>query len=449
MLKILEVLHDTVWGIPALVLMIGVGLYLSIISGVPQICFFPRALKGLFHKTDISDGTVTPLQALCTALGTTVGTGNLIGVAGAICLGGPGAIFWMWVCGLLGMATKYAEVTLAVRYRTRCGNEFVGGPMYMIRDGLGRHWQWLAVIYAFLGIFAAFGVGNATQINAVISGINILQDSFGIASSKLINLTVGVVIAVILGALLYGGATRIGKVAEKMIPFFSAGYLLLCVGTLIWRADRVLVAFSEIFIGAWNPEAVTGGIIGSLFMCLRIGCARGIFSNEAGMGTASIAHASAKVKHPVEQGMMGLLEVFIDTILICTLTALTILCSDVLIPYGEDQGAILLNKAFCTVYGQWASVVLTMLISAFAFATVLGWGLYGNCFGTFLFGPDVRNFFIWIQMGAVILGAVLDTSSVWSLAETVNGMMAIPNLIALAALGPELRRLSIEYKRGG
>ena len=451
MTKFLSDLNAIVWGVPALVLILGVGLYLSLRLGFVQLALFPRALGEFFAKLrpGKKTGGVSPFQALCTDLAATVGTGNLVGVAGAICLGGPGAIFWMWVCALLGMATKFAEVTLAVRYRVRAKDGFVGGPMYVITRGLGKRYSWLAAVYCLFGIIAAFGVGNATQINAVISGVNGVLTRFGGEETRMGNLVMGIVLAALVGTLLLGGARRVGAAAERLVPLVSGIYILMCFGVLLVRFRQLPAAFRAIVEGAFSPRAVTGGMLGSAFQALRVGCSRGVFTNEAGMGTASIAHASAEVAHPAEQGLMGIMEVFLDTIVICTLTALVILVSGISIPYGLDAGGELTTSAFNAIYGEGAAVVIALSLICFAVATVLGWGLYGARCAQFLFGPGVWRWFVLAQTVAVILGSVLDTGTVWLLAETVNGLMAIPNLIALAALTPELVRLTKEYKKSG
>lgn len=452
MMHALNAFHDLVWGAPGLVLILGTGIYLTLITGFAQVRLFPGAVRrfaGMFRGSKEKKNGISPFQALCTALAATVGTGNLVGVAGAICLGGPGAIFWMWVCGLVGMATKFAEATLAVRFRVRRGAEFVGGPMYMIRQGMGKRFHFLAGIYSFLGVIAAFGVGNATQINAVVTGINNVLTRFGGQASTRGNLFIGLALAVLVGASLLGGAKRIGQTAEKLVPFASMCYIVLCAVLLALRADAVPGAFQAIIRGALSPRAVTGGAIGSAFRALSVGCSRGVFTNEAGMGTASIAHASAEVSHPAEQGLMGIMEVFLDTIVICTMTALAILCSGVSIPYGEDVGGDLTTAAFTAVLGDWVSLFLSMFLTCFAFATVLGWGLYGARCGEYLFGPGAWKGFAVVQTVAVVLAAVMKTETVWQLAETVNGLMAIPNLIALLWLSPELKQLTKEYIHGG
>lgn len=450
MLHFIEKLNKLVWGLPALVLILGVGISISMATGFAQFRFFPKALRVFirpFLKKESREGR-SQYQALCTALAATVGTGNLAGVAGAIALGGPGAIFWMWVCGILGMATKFAEASLAVRYRrVNEAGDTVGGPMYMIRSSMGPRWHWLAGIYCFFGVVASFGVGNATQINTVIGGINSTLVAFGAQGSWGSNLLIGVLIALLLLVMLTGGGRRIGGVAEKLVPFASLIYILLCVGVLMMRASRIPDAFRQILTGAFTPSAVTGGVIGSLFIALRVGAARGVFTNEAGMGTASIAHAGADVAHPVDQGLMGIMEVFIDTLVICTMTALVILCSGIRIPYGIDAGIQLTTQAFVSVYGDWVSLLITGSLCLFALATVLGWGLYGIRCAQYLFGERAWKPFVYLQSGMVIVGAMLNTGTLWLLAETVNGLMAIPNLIVLAHLVPELKLLVRGYQK--
>ena len=450
MTKYIDGLNRIVWGAPALVLIVGVGLYLSLRLRFAQLTLFPGAWRrfvAMLRPGRKSEDGVTPFQALCTALAATVGTGNIVGVAGAICLGGPGAIFWMWVCGVLGMVTKYAEVTLALRYRVKTPAGWIGGPMYVITQGLGAKFSPMAVAYCLFGVIASFGVGNATQINAVISGVNDVVTRFGGEQTKLGNLVMGLVLAALVGAMLLGGARRIGIVAERLVPFISAAYILLCGVVLALRWREVPAAFASIAAGAFSPRAVTGGTLGSAYQALRVGCSRGVFTNEAGMGTASIAHASAEVSHPAEQGLMGIMEVFLDTILICTLTALVILVSGVAIPYGKDVGVELTTKAFATVYGDFAPIFIAVSLICFAFATVLGWGLYGARCAQFLFGARAWKLFVAAQMAAVVAGACLQTGVVWSAAETVNGLMAIPNLTALAILTPEVVRLTKEYRK--
>ncbi len=447
MTKILSDLHATVWGIPTLVLILGLGLYLSIRTGFCQLRFLGAAFRQVFSRKAVSeDGTVSPFRALCTALAATVGTGNLAGVAGAIALGGPGAVFWIWISGLLGMVTKFAEATLAIRYRSRTDHgEYVGGPMYMIRQGMGKRLQFLAPVYCFFGIVAAFGVGNATQINALLDSIKGAAAWLGVSMDRKACLWLSLAIALLLGMLLLGGGKRVGAAAEKLVPFASGGYVLMCIGVLSVCRESVPGAFAAIFQGAFAPKAVTGGMIGAWSTTLRIGISRGVFTNEAGMGTAAIAHGSAQVEHPVQQGMMGILEVFLDTIVICTLTALVILSSGIAIPYGVDEGVALTGRAFSSVCGGWALVVIALFLALFALATVLGWGLYGARCAEFLFGSKVLRSFVVLQMATVVLSAALNTGIIWLLADIVNGLMSIPNLITLAVLSGELIRLTRSY----
>lgn len=450
--EILESINRFVWGIPALVLILGVGIYLTVCTRFAQIRMFPRAISS-FIKQLISKGEcnncTSPYQALCTALAATVGTGNLAGVAGAIAIGGPGSIFWMWVCALFGMVTKFAEATLAVRYRERNQNgEYVGGPMYIIRNGMGKKWTWLASIYCFFAVVASFGVGNATQINAVIGGINSVIQAYGGQQQFIIDLAIGIGLAILITLILLGGAKRIGMIAEKLVPFASVAYLLLGAVVLVARAQMIPDALSSIICGAISPRAVTGGMLGSAFTALRVGASRGVFTNEAGMGTAAIAHASAQVKHPVQQGLLGIIEVFLDTIVICTMTALVILCSGVTIPYGTDTGVTLTTQAFSAFFGDWVSIPIALSLCCFAIATILGWGLYGARSAQYLFGDKAWRSFVYIQAVTVVIGAILGTGTVWMLSEIVNGLMAIPNLIALAWLAPEVTLLTKEYING-
>lgn len=449
--EILEKINNFIWGVPALFLILGVGIYLTFRTRCIQIRLLPKALRtflSAFKRKRTKDNDVTPFRALCTALAATVGTGNLVGVAGAISIGGPGSVFWMWISALLGMVTKFAEAVLSIVYRVKNKNgEFIGGPMYMIQNGMGRRWKWLAVLYAFFGVIAAFGVGNATQINAVIGGINNTIIAFGGKATTIGNLLIGVVLAITIGFILLGGAKRIGAIVEIIVPFASLAYIILGLGVLIVHYQRIPGAFSEIFHGAFTPQAVTGGAIGSTIQALKVGTRRGVFTNEAGMGTASIAHSAANTSHPVEQGLMGIVEVFVDTIVICTITALVILCSNMVIPYGSDTGVELTSQAFASVYGDWVNIFLAVALSSFAIATVLGWGFYGIRCAQYLFGQRASKVFAWLQITMVLLGAILKTGTVWIFAEIVNGLMAIPNLIVLVFLTPELIRQINDYNR--
>lgn len=442
----LDSINQVVWGVPTLVLILGVGVFLSVKNGFPQLTLFPEACRVFFRRFR-GRGNASSYQSLCTALAATVGTGNLAGVAGALAIGGPGAIFWMWCSGFLGMATKYAEATLSIRYRRRdsAGN-FHGGPMHMIRFGLGKRYHWLSYVYCFLGVVAAFGVGNATQVNTVICGINQAIASFGGGETESGNLLMGIGLAVLVSTLLLGGVKRIGNTAEKLVPFAAGVYIILGLLVLLIHVDRIPHAFVAIFQGAFSPKAITGGVVGSLLTSLRIGVSRGVFTNEAGMGTAAIAHSNAQVSHPVQQGLMGIIEVFLDTIVICTLTALVILCSGVQIPYGTDPGINLTGVAFSSTLGDWISVIIAVALCCFAFATILGWGMYGARCAQFLLGDAAWKPFAILQGIIVVFSAILQTETVWLLSEIFNGLMAIPNLLALVALSPELGRLTKEFR---
>ena len=440
--QIISAINNVVWGVPALIMILGTGAKLSIATGFAQLRLFPLTVRTFFQKLRApkTEG-VSPYQALCTALAATVGTGNIAGVAGAIALGGPGSIFWMWICAIFGMVTKFAEATLAVYYRKKDGDGFVGGPMYVIEEGLGKRWRWLGKLYCFFGVVAALGVGNATQINAVIGGSRDVLQYFGKTGTSTGDLCIGAVAAMILLSVLLGGAQRIGRFAEGLVPFAAVAYLVLCLGALACTADRIPDAITQIFVGAFSPQAVTGGVLGSAFASLRVGVARGVFTNEAGMGTAGIAHGSAQVRHPVEQGLMGIMEVFLDTIVICTMTALVILCCGADIPYGTDMGVRLTTGAFANTYGSWVSIPISLFLCCFAFATMIGWGLYGIRCAEYLFGKTAWKTFAVIQAVVLVVSTLLKTETIWSLAEAVNGLMAIPNLIALWLLCPQLKKL--------
>lgn len=447
-MNLLEKINQFVWGMPALLLIVGVGVFLTVLTGFPQLRFFPKALKHFWRsiRSSRSDGSHSQKKALFTALAATVGTGNIIGVAGAIILGGPGAVFWMWLCAFLGMATKFAEATLAVRYRKKDNTgACTGGPMYMIKNGLGRRWNWLAVCYCIFGLVASFGVGNATQVNACITGVNALFLFAGIEQTYLGNLIIGGLIAVAVAAVLFGGAKRIGEVAESLVPFAAVAYILLCAVALILNYTRIPTAFALIVKGAFSPKAATGGMLGSAFCALRVGASRGTFTNEAGMGTASIAHANADVSHPVEQGLMGIVEVFLDTICICTLTALVILCSEIRISYGIAGDGSLTADAFVNCLGEWTAIPLALSVICFGIATIFGWSLYGGRCAQFLFGDDSWKWYALVQTAITALSAAAGSETVWLFSEILNGLMAVPNLIVLVLLSPELKRLIKTY----
>ena len=389
MLKTIEMINTAVnnfiWGVPAMICIIGVGLYLSFRTRFIQIRKFKYALKNtvgrMFRKQDASDGALTPFQAVCTALAATVGTGNIAGVAGAIAIGGPGAVFWMWISALLGMCTKFSEVTLAVHFREKnTHGDWVGGPMYYIKNGLAKHWHWLAAAFSAFGVLTVFGTGNATQVNTITTAIDSALLNFHLISDSAVgtlNLVIGILIALAVALVLLGGIKRIGRVTEKLVPFMAVLYIILALGVVLLNLNRVPGVFGAILSGAFKPAAVTGGIVGSFFTSMKKGVARGIFSNEAGLGTGSIAHACADTREPVKQGLFGIFEVFADTIIICTLTALVILCSGTAVHYGSAAGAELTISGFTATYGSWASVFTAVALCCFAFSTIIGWGLYG------------------------------------------------------------------------
>lgn len=457
MLQLIETINSAVnnfiWGVPAMICIFGVGLYLSLRTRFLQIRKFPYAIRTtigrMFRKKDASDGAITPFQAVCTALAATVGTGNIAGVAGAIAIGGPGAVFWMWISALLGMCTKFAEVTLAVFYREKNANgELVGGPMYYIKNGLGKKWHFLAYLFAAFGVLTVFGTGNATQVNTITTAINSALMNYHVISEKsvsLSNLIQGIIIAALVALILLGGVKRIAQVTEKLVPFMALFYIILALGVILLNINTIPSVFVSIFKGAFRPSAVTGGIVGSMIMSVKKGVSRGIFSNEAGLGTGSIAHACADTRKPVKQGMFGIFEVFTDTIVICTLTALVILCSGTSIAYGQAAGAELTISGFTATYGNWVSLFTALAMCCFAFSTILGWGLYGARCIEFLFSEKITKYFMAAYSLVAILGATANLGLMWSIAETFNGLMAIPNLIALFLLSGKVAELTKEY----
>lgn len=451
-----NVVNNFIWGVPAMICIIGVGLYLSICTGFLQIRKFPYAMKvtfgRMFKKKEASDGALTPFQAVCTALAATVGTGNVAGVAGAIAIGGPGAIFWMWISALLGMCTKFAEVTLAVHFReTNRDGELVGGPMYYIKNGLGKQWRWLAYLFSAFGVLTVFGTGNATQVNTITTAIDTALFNFHIISEDMastLNLIIGVVLAALIALILLGGIKRIGQVTEKLVPFMAVMYVILAIGVVVINFRNLPTVFGSIFEGAFHPASVTGGVVGSLFMSMKKGVSRGIFSNEAGLGTGSIAHACADTRKPVKQGFFGIFEVFVDTIIICTLTALVILCSGVPIGYGAAAGAELTISGFTATYGGWVSIFTAVAMCCFAFSTIIGWGLYGTRCIEFIFGSRVNKPFMLVYSLVAIVGATMNLGLLWSIAETFNGLMVIPNLLAVFLLSGVVVRMVKDYFNG-
>ena len=448
--------NNFIWGVPAMICIIGVGLYLSIRTNFLQIRKFPYAMKitlgRMLKKREASDGALTPFQAVCTALAATVGTGNVAGVAGAIAIGGPGAVFWMWISALLGMCTKFSEVTLAVHFRERNKEgDYVGGPMYYIKNGLKKHWHWLAYLFSAFGVLTVFGTGNATQVNTITTAIDSALYNYNLLSedgAATLNLVIGIVLAVLIALILLGGIKRIGQVTEKLVPFMAIMYILLAVGVVVVHIGSIPTVFSSIIRGAFDPAAVTGGAVGSFFMSMKKGVSRGIFSNEAGLGTGSIAHACADTRKPVKQGFFGIFEVFVDTIVICTLTALVILCSGVPVGYGAAAGAELTISGFTSVYGGWVSIFTAVAMCCFAFSTIIGWGLYGTRCIEFLFGSRANKPFMLLYSLVAIVGATMNLGLMWSIAETLNGLMVIPNLIAVFLLSGVVVKMVKDYFDG-
>ena len=451
-----SVINDFIWGVPAMICIIGVGLYLSIRTGFLQIRKFGYAIQTtigrMFRKKEASDGALTPFQAVCTALAATVGTGNIAGVAGAIAIGGPGAVFWMWISAILGMCTKFFEVTLAVHFRERnAEGDLVGGPMYYIKNGLGKNWRWLAYLFAGFGVLTVFGTGNATQVNTITTAIDSALLNYHVISTDTVpvmNWIIGIAITILVGLILLGGVKRIGQVTERLVPFMAVFYIVLALGVVVFHFQNIPAVFASIFEGAFHPSAVTGGVIGSFFLSMKKGVSRGIFSNEAGLGTGSIAHACADTRKPVKQGLFGIFEVFADTIVICTLTALVILCSGVSVTYGEAAGAELTIAGFTATYGNWVSIFTAVAMCCFAFSTILGWGLYGARCIEFLFDAKVIKPFMVAYSLVAILGATVELGLLWSIAETFNGLMAIPNLIAVFLLSGTVVKMTKEYFAG-
>ena len=414
----------------------------------------------IFSTQTAGAGEVTPFQAVTTALAATVGTGNIAGVTGAIAVGGPGAVFWMWVSALFGMVTKYAEVVLAVRYRERnAKGDWVGGPMYYIKNGLGEKMKWLAVVFSVLGALAAFGIGNMTQINTIAGSINTAINSFGgtldmvdLFGTRIpvSSLVIGVITAAIVALVLFGGIKRIGSVTEKMVPLMAAIYIVASLIVVFTNVDALGSIMVSIFRGAFTPDAALGGAFGITIMTtIQKGVGRGVFSNEAGLGSAPMAHAASSETDPVKQGLYGIFEVFADTIVICTLTAFMLLCgvqNGVQIQWGQSAGTELISASFATVLGTRAgSLIVAVGITLFALSTILSWSLYGSRCCEFLFGSKSVVFYQILFIAAIVIGATMELELVWNIADTLNGFMAIPNLVALLGLSGVVIRLTREH----
>jgi AGCS family alanine or glycine:cation symporter len=437
-------LNDFAWMYTFLPCAILGGLYLTIRNGGIQFTRFGYAMKNtvgkMFSKQEAGEGAVTPVQAVTTALSATVGTGNIVGTSQAIALGGYGAVFWLWLAALVGMITKYSEIVLAVKYRERdAKGDWVGGPMYYISKGLGKNWKWLACLFAGFAALASFGIGNMSQVNSITDSVINAVTSFTAvspAAEQTLKWSIGIVLAVLVAVILIGGIKRIGAVTEKLIPFMSIFYILFTVIVLAAHITSVPDAFVKIFSTAFTPQAVFGATTGIVLKQTIIwGLRRSAFSNEAGLGSAAIAHAAAETKGPVNQGLYGIFEVFMDTIIICTLTALTIIASGVTIEFGVKPGSELITAALATVFGEkFASLFIAVALMLFAFSTVLGWSLYGTRCVQYLFGHKAIRIFQIVFILVVIVGCVSPLSFVWDVADTFNGLMAIPNFIGLFAL---------------
>ncbi|MBK1851364.1 MULTISPECIES: alanine/glycine:cation symporter family protein [unclassified Marinobacter] len=439
--SVVGAINGLVWGPPMLVLILGVGLFLSLglkLMPVLQIGAGLRLMwKGRSSSGAESDGEIPPFQALMTALAATVGTGNIAGVATAIFLGGPGALFWMWLTALVGMATKYSEAVLAVRFReVDERGVHVGGPMYYIRNGLGKKWAWLGVLFAIFAAIAGFGIGNTVQANSVA---DVMEATFGLP-----HWISGVILMVLVGLVLIGGIRRIGQVASALVPLMALSYLVAGLIVLAINYAEIPAAFGLIFEHAFSPIAAEGGFAGAaVWAAIRFGVARGVFSNEAGLGSAPIAHAAAQTKNPINQGMVAMLGTFIDTIIICTITGLVIITSGAWT--SGESGAELTSMAFAQALPGVGDYVVAIALAIFAFTTLLGWSFYGERSVEFLFGVKaiVPYRIAWII--AIPLGATVNLGLIWLIADTLNAMMALPNLIALLLLSPVVFRLTKEH----
>ena len=433
-------LNGLVWGVPMIVLIIGTGFFLQLRLGFMPIRKLVYGFRMIWKSRTPgkeSEGEITPYAALMTALSATIGTGNIAGVATAIAVGGPGALFWMWVTAFVGMATKYAEVVVAVKYReVDDKGEHVGGPMFAIKNGLGKHWHWLATAFAFFGGLAGFGIGNMVQANGIASAV---QNSFGVETW-----ISGVVMTAITGLVVLGGIRRIGAVAEKVVPFMAIVYLI-CVGVVLAVfAENIPSALATVISDAFTGTAAAGGFLGStILMAMRMGVARGIFSNEAGLGTAGIAQASGSTSNPVFSGVIGMMGTFIDTIIVCTLTGLAIMVTGVWT--SGETGAMLSSSAFEAAMPGYGNYLLTICLALFAFTTILGWAFYAEKCWEFLLGTVSEKPFRVLWTIAVFFGATLSLDFAWLVADTLNALMAIPNLISLLLLSPIIVKLTRDY----
>ena len=448
-------LNDFAWMYTFLPCAIAGGAFLTIRCGGVQFRHFGHAMKNtvgkIFQKQEAGEGAVTPRQAVTTALSATVGTGNIVGTSQAIALGGYGAVFWLWLAALVGMCTKYAEIVLAIKYRERDEKgDWVGGPMHYITKGLGQKWKWLAVLFCLFAVLASFGIGNMSQVNSITGSVIGAVAAFTEVSAGVelaLKWIMGISLALLVAAILWGGIKRIGAVTEALIPFMSVFYIAFTLIVIGAHFGNIGDAFVKIFSTAFTPQAVFGATTGIVLKQTIIwGLRRSAFSNEAGLGSAAIAHAAAETKGPVHQGMYGIFEVFIDTIVICTLTAMALICSGIDLGFGVKPGSELITAALATVFGEkFAALFVAAALMMFAFSTVLGWSLYGTRCVQYLFGYKGVRVFQVIFVLVVVVGCVSPLSVVWDLADTFNGLMAIPNFIALFALSGVVAKETKKY----
>jgi len=435
-------INGIVWGAPMLILILGVGFFMSLGLKLMPILKLGTGFSLLFkgtkaEKGEENEGEIPPYQALMTAMSATVGTGNIAGVATAVFLGGPGALFWMWLTALVGMATKYSEAVLAVKYREvdEEGNH-VGGPMYYIKNGMGKSWAWLGTAFAIFGAIAGFGIGNTVQSNSIAQ---VIESNFGVST-----VVTGLIAMVLVGAVLIGGIKRIGSVAGALVPLMAVAYILAGLVVLSINADQIGPAFALIIESAFTGHAAEGGFAGAaVWAAIRFGVARGVFSNEAGLGSAPIAHAAAQTKDPVRQGLIAMLGTFLDTLIVCTITGLVIVTSGVWT--SGESGAALTSAAFADALPGLGNYLVAISLAIFAFTTIIGWSFYGERCVEFLFGIKAIKPYRVLWILAVPLGATLSLDFVWLVADTLNAMMALPNLIAIAVLSPVVFKLTREY----
>ncbi|MEG3246813.1 alanine/glycine:cation symporter family protein [Streptococcus suis] len=439
MLELFKAINNLVWGPPLLLLLVGTGVYFTLRLGVFQIGKLPTAFRLIFSSDQSGQGDVSSFAALCTALAATVGTGNIVGVATAITTGGPGALFWMWVAAFFGMATKYAEGFLAIKYRAKDANgQAAGGPMHYITLGMGKKWKPLAIFFAISGVLVALlGMGTFSQVNSIASS---MSASFGLAPQL-----VSIVTAISIACFIFGGIEKISDVSTKIVPFMAILYILASLIVLVVHWNELLPTLGLVLKSAFSPAAAVGGFVGATVKeAIQRGIARGVFSNESGLGSAPIAAAAAKSDNPVEQGLISMTGTFIDTIIICTLTGLTILVTGQWSVEGLE-GAPLTQAAFATVFGNTGSIALTISLVLFAFTTILGWSYYGERCIEFLFGTKSILPYRLVFVTMVALGGFLKLDLIWTIADIVNGLMALPNLIALLALSPVIIKETRQY----